>query len=304
LAGTTDYYSMGCDNDDDVVGATDPLAQATARVRKDMQKTSDIMAEVNGKIAGSSVRQPFKDIWSDFYSRWLDYTKGNPVLKPNGHPITNSALGTIEDAVLDYRRRALLMYDAWKKETKRDTDTRTDGQGRTELFDSKNVDKWKAAKWGLGLLALVGTVWGTRKLLMNWQDERREKQKGEREDKRLERLERLGLIEPMSNGGGGQPNQVASPTVTPVTIVMPQGAMFAGPPQVSVSTPYQPPQHQQPPQRQLGPESARDIATRVMRSLPPTPPPLFPHGRKDEPAEPGDFEELPDGFGHPEPQGY
>jgi hypothetical protein len=299
---------MGCD-DDDVVGAADPLAQATARVRKDMQKTSDIMAEVNGKIAGSSVRQPFKDIWSDFYSRWLDYTKGNPVLKSNGRPttITNSELGTIEDAVLDYRRRALLMYEAWKKETYRDREAKTDGQGRTELFDPKNVDKWKAAKWGLGLLALVGTVWGTRKLLMNWQDERREKQKGEREDKRLERLERLGLIEPMQNSGG-QPSQVASPTVTPVTIVMPQGAMFAGPPQVSVSTPYPPPppQYQQQPQQQLGPESARDIATRVMRALPPTPPPLFPRGHKEPPAEPGDFEELPDGFGfgHPEPQGY
>lgn len=295
---------MGC-GDDDVVGESpDPMSQATARVRKDMHKTSAIMADVNGKITSSSIRQPFKDLWSDLYSRWLDYTKGSPVLKANGSSptLSNSELGRIEDAVLDYRKRALLMYEAWKKEMKQrgietgeEGSSSSSGSDRTELFDPKNVDKWKAAKWGLGLIAVIATIWGGRKLLASWQEEKREKERREREEKRLDRLERLGLIDPMSGFGGGQaPNQaLASPTVTPVTIVMPQGAMFASAPQVAVSNPARS-------------ESSRDVASRVMRALPPAPPPLFPRNQRYAPPEPPDSDfEMPDGgFGSPEPQGY
>ena len=292
----TDYYSLGCENEEDpasVVGAS--VSAEAKRVRADIEKTSSVMVEINGKVSSSSVRQQFKDHWATLYGRWLDFTRGNPLLKGDGASLSNLDLSGMLYESQDFRKKSLLMYQVWKKEISSEKNS-----AAKELID-KNIDKWKATKWGLGLLAIIATIWGGKRLINAWTDDRREKKRQDREDRRMERLESLGLIEPMGGMGSSMPAQAtASPTVTPVTIVMPQGAIMSGAPQIAVHpNPYE---HHY---RNDGHESPQDVAARVMRALPSTPPPLFPRSRQPEPpVESGDFEELPDAFGQPEPQGY
>ena len=253
-----DYYASGVTaiEEGPSVGAAATISHSAHKVKGEVEKTGVILTEINSKIMGSDVRQAFKDMWGNLYSKWLAFTKESPLLKGILLDFSRGHLTSTLDTSRDYRQKAILFYEAWKKEMIRTPSEQVSNRPSTD-------DQKTKTKWALGILAVAGAFWGGKKLL----DLHRDRKRDEREVKRMERLESLGLL-------GEEPTflpPVAPPPPPPVTIVN------------NLASPF-PAHHRSDPGY----------------TFKPTPPPLFPREKHHEEG----FEELPDPFSHPEPAGY